>query len=141
MTTVNAIARAVAEVTGVTVEQILSHRRNRRVVRARHMAWSLTADLMDVNQKETGDLWGRHWTVIEYGCEKARRYYQSDTAFQKQYVSAKVVARELMKTPREEHGPERIIAEMVRRYEHKLRMMAQARPQVFMERYGNTVTA
>lgn len=71
--TIRKIQEAVARRFGVSVSDILSLRRNRRITYARQMAIYVTFRLTDLTNIEIGHLFGRDQTTIGYSVRKIER--------------------------------------------------------------------
>lgn len=141
MTRLTIIARAVAAETGVPVFDILSKRRSRPVTRARHMAWAIAVDLTELSYPQVArGFGGVHHTSVIDGVQRARARIAAEPDFRRAYTVARERAAANIKNRDDATETGRIIAEMVSQYEAKLRIMAQNRPAVFVQRFQNVVT-
>lgn len=145
MSRLNTIARAVSAATGVPVGKLLSERRDREYVRARHLAWLVTSDLTHKSTPNIARAWNRkdHTTII-HGINQARAYVAADPAFRAMYEAAKAravaeISNSRQKQPETEAA--RVVRALVARYEAKLTGMAMQDAGRFIERFGNQVTA
>ena len=74
LVTVSDILRAVATRHGLKSSDILSKRRYRRLVRARHMAMSLARDLTHLSYSDIGEaIGGKHYSTVKFACAKMER--------------------------------------------------------------------
>ncbi|MCA3704272.1 MAG: hypothetical protein INF12_14715 [Methylobacterium sp.] len=136
------IASAVAAEARISPAELAGKSRAKPLVRARHLAWLIASELtgMTLNQIGRG-FGGRDHTTIMHGICRARELKATDPAFRALHGAATRRALASMRAPEApETESERIIAALMVRYRAKLRIMAQARPEVFIKRFGDTVT-
>lgn len=63
---------------GVSFNSVISNSRYKTVVKARHHAWALIRNSMDMSFPEIGEMWSRDHTSIIYGVRKHEKESHHD---------------------------------------------------------------
>lgn len=79
----------VAKAYGVTVEDMRSQRRDRRLAYARFAAYQLMRDRRKMSLPQIGRMMGgRHHTTVMYGIAKLKKLLEEDPSFASRYQRA-----------------------------------------------------
>lgn len=92
---------AVAQITGVSPEDIIGRARKRHITRARHMAFCLIRETTDLSYPAIGRAYDRDHSTIMHAVETARSLQKEDKLFAQQLEAARqsIMAAQLDEEP------------------------------------------